>query len=172
MKYVALVGAVLCSMVLVACQTSSGSVADKVLADFGLRDHPEGHVSGSDRVFEQLESVGAAEMKRLNAAGRHGEIKFEEEGRRGQYYKEVKVYESFAPFDVSGTTGGGTRDRGYSGTIEYRYRIYQSERKPTRAEAAAESASIATDEAGRETYRYNFSTSGVWDGGQGERTRR
>jgi hypothetical protein len=155
----------------VGCQTDGGgSVTEKVLADFGLGERPEGYVSGSDRVYEQMQSVGTAEMKRMNTAGRHGEVKFEEEGRRGQYYKEVKVYESFVPIDAGGTTGGGTRDRGYSGTIEYRYRILQGPRKATQAEAAAESATTPSDEEGREAYRYNFSSGGVWDGAQGERT--
>lgn len=160
-----------CVISLTACQTDGVSVTEKVLADFGLRERPEGYVSGSDRVFEQMDQVGAAELKRLNTQGRHGEIKYEEEGRRGSYYKEVKVYESFVPVDVSGSTGGGTRDRGFTGVIEYRYKIFRSERKPTRTEAAAESATIETGQEGKEAYRYYFSTSGLWDGAPGERTR-
>jgi len=167
-KYWTCFVAIALSLVLASCQTDSGNVVDKVLSDFGLRDRPEGYESGSDRVFQQMETVGAAEMKRMNTAGRHGEIKFEEDGRRGQYHKEIKVYESFVPVDAGATSGGGTRDRGFSGTIEYRYRILRGASKPTQAEAAAESATIDSGEEGRETYRYKFSVSGVWDGSPGE----
>ncbi len=163
---------VIACLALLSCQHGPSEVADKVLSDFGLREAPEGYVSGSDKVFEQLDVVGAAELKRLNMEQRHGEIKFEGEGRRGQYYKEAKVYESYHPFDVKAATGGGSRDRGYTGVIEYRYRVFQSARKNTSAEAAAESASTPTDEEGREAYRYSFSMGGVWDGARGERARR
>ncbi len=169
MKWIVL--AAVC-VALAACQSGSGSVTEKVLADFGLRDHPEGYVSGSDRVFEELDNVGATELKRLNAAERHGEVLFEGEGVRGRFHKEVKVYESFHPVDVRAVTGGGPRDRGFTGLVEYRYRVYRGEPKSTRTEAAAESASIATDVEGREVYRYNFSPGGVWDGARGELTRR
>lgn len=158
-------------LMLGACQTDSGSVAEKVLADFGLADRPEGYESGADRVFEQMDSVGATEIKRLNAVERHGEIHFEGEGVRGKYYKQVKVYESYYPLDVQAVTGGGTRERGFTGLIEYRYRMFRSEPKSTQAEAAAESATIATEEEGKEVYRYNFSTGGVWNGGNGERSK-
>ncbi len=169
MKWIALV--VVCLM-LAACQTGSGSVTEKVLADFGLRDHPEGYVSGSDRVFEELDNVGTVELRRLNAAERHGEIVFEGEGVHGRFHKEVKVYESYHPLDVRAITGGGTRDRGFNGLIEYRYRVFRGAPKSTRTEAAAESPSIPTDIEGRETYRYKFSSGGVWDGSRGEHTRR
>lgn len=172
MRYFAAGIVILGLLSLAACQSGPVSVSDKVLADFGLRERPEGYVTGSDKVFEQLEIVGAAEMKRMNAAQRHGAIKFEESGRRSQYYKEVKVYESFRAMDADGTTGGGTRDRGYTGIIEYSYRIMQGERKPTRTEAEALSATIPTGEEGKEAYRYNFSSGGVWDGAAGEKTRR
>jgi len=119
-----------------------------------------------------METVGATEMKRMNAAERHGEVKFEGEGVRGQYHKEVKVYESYYPLDVQAITGGGTRERGFTGLIEYRYRIFRGAPKSSSAAAAAESASIPTDTEGKEIYRYNFSTGGVWDGASGERTRR
>lgn len=159
-------------LLLVSCQTDSGvSVTDKVLSDFGLRERPEGYVTGSDRVFEELDKVGASEMKRLNGLERHGDVKFDEEGRRGQYYKEVKVYETYIPLDVSGTTGGGTRDRGFTGVIQYRYRVFQGEPKPTKAEAAAQSATIPVGDEQHESYRYNFSTNGVWDGSVGEPAR-
>ncbi|HOC70327.1 MAG TPA: hypothetical protein PLL36_08935 [Candidatus Hydrogenedentes bacterium] len=172
MKYAIYTVVVMLSVLMTSCQTDSGNVVDKVLADFGLRDRPEGYESGSDRVFQQMETVGAAEMKRMNTAGRHGEVKFVEDGRRGQYHKEVKVYESFVPVDASGTTGAGARDRGFSGIIEYRYRILRGEAKPTQAEAAAQNADISSDEIGRETYRYGFSPTGIWDGAPGEPVRR
>lgn len=163
---------VICCLGFAACQSTPGSVTEKVLADFGLRDHPEGYVSGSDRVFEQLDTVGATELNRLNAAARHGTIEFEGEGVRGQYFKRVKVYESYHPLDVRAITGGGARDRGYTGLIEYRYRVYEGARRSTRTEAAAESANLITDVEGRETYRYTFSMGGVWDGTRGEQSRR
>lgn len=160
------------SMCLAACQTGPESISDKVLADFGLRERPEGYVSGADRVFEQMDSVGATELKRLNGAARHGEVLFDGEGVRGGYYKQIRVYESYHPLDARAITGGGARDRGYNGIIEYRYRVFNGERKSTRAEAAAAPADIPTDIEGRERYRYTFSTSGVWDGARGERVRR
>ena len=91
---------------------------------------------------------------------------------RGRYYKEVKVYESYFPLDAEAVNTGSQTERGYQGYIEYRYRIYQSARKPTRAEAMAATADIPTDEEGRETYRYRFNSSGVWTGGEGEPSRR
>lgn len=166
-KWILLVSACL---MLAGCQTDSGSVTEKVLADFGLAERPEGYVSGADRVYEQMDSVGTTEIKRLNTVERHGEILFEGEGVRGKYYKQVKVYESYYPLDVRAITGGGTRDRGFSGLIQYRYRIFKGEPKSTQAEAAAEPATISTDVEGKEVYRYNFSSGGVWDGGNGERT--
>lgn len=162
-----------CVVVLLsACQSSPGSVAQKVMADFGIGEHPEGYVSGSDKVYEQLESVAKTEIKRMNAAGRHGEIKYEGEGLRGRYYKEVKVYESYYPLDVKAVSGGTSRDRGYVGLIEYRYRIMKGAEHTTRAAASAESASVPTDVEGRETYRYTFTMNGIWDGAPGERARR
>lgn len=159
-------------LLLVACQSSPGSVAQKVMADFGIGEHPEGYVSGSDRIYEQLESVAKTEMKRMNATGRHGEIKYDGEGLRGRYYKEVKTYESYYPLDVKAVTGGSSRDRGYIGLIEYRYRVFRGPEHPTRAAASAESASTATEVEGREIYRYSFTMNGVWDGAPGERARR
>lgn len=159
-------------VILTACQSSPGSIAQKVMADFGIGEHPEGYVSGSDRVFEQLESVAKTEMTRMNASGRHGEIKYEGEGLRGRFFKEVKVYESYFPLDAHAVSGGASRDRGFVGVIEYRYRIFRGAEHNTRAAAASESASIPTDIEGREAYRYTFSMGGVWDGAPGERARR
>ncbi len=154
---------------LTACQ-SPGTVGQKVLADFGIGEHPEGYVSGSDKVFGQLDTVGKTEIKRMNAAGRNGEIKFVQEGLHGSYHKLVKQYESFYPLDVKAATA--SQDRGYTGLIEYTYRMYKSEDKPSKVEAAAMSASIPTDEQGKETYRYSFSVGGTWDGAKGERSSR
>ena len=80
MKYLTIGGLMMACLLMVSCQTDSGvSVTDKVLSDFGLRERPEGYVTGSDRVFEELDKVGASEMKRLNGLERHGEVKFDEE---------------------------------------------------------------------------------------------
>lgn len=157
---------------LAACQRTPDQVFDKVLTDFGIREQPEGYVSGTDQVFKNLDLVGSTELKRLNLEERQGEVKFQEDGIRGMYYKEVKVYEAYYPIDaqpIARTTDGA---RGYNGYIEYAYRIYQSQRKGTRVEAANEPANIPTEVQGRESYRYGFNASGVWNGGKGERTRR
>ena len=156
------------------CQRGPGEVTNKVLQDFGLQKRPEGYVSGSDRVYEKLPTVGEAEIRRMNAEGRQGEIKYQEEGLRGLYYKEVKVYERCYPLDAQASSGGSQREDGpsYVGYIEYSYRYFQSARKGTRAEAEAESASIPTDVTGRETYRYDFNSGGNWDGSAGEKSRR
>ncbi len=75
---------------LTGCQ-SPGTVTQKVLADFGIGEHPEGYVSGSDKVYEQLRTGAETEMKRLNAAARQGEVEFQQEGLRGSYRRVVKV---------------------------------------------------------------------------------
>ena len=151
------------------CQTEGGSVTEKVLADFGLREQPEGYVSGSDKVFQELDTVGKTEMKRLNTQGRNGEIKFQEDGLRGSYFKEVRVYEDFMPLDAKAAGHLVDQDRGYVGTIEYRYRVYRGASKPTRAEAAAVTADTPTDAEGRETLRYTFTSGGTWNGAKGEK---
>jgi hypothetical protein len=143
-------------------------VGQKVLADFGLAEHPAGYVSGSDKVYQQLDTVGQTEIKRMNAEGREGQIKFEQNGLKGRYFKETKVYETAHPVDVKGSTASA--DRGFVGFIEYEYRMYRGEAKPTRVEAGAQTADISTDTTGKETMRYNFNTSGAWDGGKGERS--
>jgi len=159
-------------VVLVACQRSPRQVADKVMIDFGIKDKPEGYVSGADQVYQQLEGIGAGELKRLNLEQRQGTIKFQDDGLRGMYYKEVKIYEQAYPLEAAPVSRGPEGTRGYNAYIDYSYRIYQSARKPTRAEALAESADIPTDIEGRETYRYTFSGGGTWDGNKGQRTRR
>ncbi len=150
------------------CQSDGGGVTQKVLADFGVGEHPEGYVSGSDKVYQQLDVVGQTEMKRMNSEGREGQIKFEQDGLKGRYFKEIKVYEAARPVDVKATTASS--NRGFVGYIEYEYRQYRGEAKPTRAEASGQTASISTDTTGKETMRYNFSVSGTWDGGKGERS--
>jgi hypothetical protein len=145
---------------------------DKVMADFGLKERPEGYVSGSDKVMQRLDSVGAMEIKRMNMDQQRGEVKFQKENDvRGKYYKEVKKYESYVPTDAQAINRASVNESGYVGYLDFTYRIYQSQRKSTSAEAAAESANIPTDVTGRETYRYSFSSSGEWSGSKGERAR-
>lgn len=166
--------ALLCALGLLAgCQHSPGEVTNKVLQDFGLKARPEGYVSTTDRVREKLTAVGQTEMKRMNAEERNGEVKFQEQGAGGQYYKEVKIYEKAYPLDARSMSGTGPRNEGpvYSGYVEYSYQVYQSARKSTRVQAEAESATIPTGITGRETYRYNFDGTGNWDGGKGEKSR-
>jgi len=156
----------------VGCARTPGEIAEKVAYDFGIGERPEGYVTASDRVMENLTQVAEVEMKRMNMAQRHGEVKFQDEGGlRGSYYKEVKTYESFYPLDARAVSKSVDGDRGFVGYIEYTYRVYQSERKANRTEAAAASANIATSETGREAFRYRFSSGGVWDGRPGELTR-
>jgi len=157
---------------LAGCQTPEGGVANKVLADFGLKDRPESYESGSDQVADRLDAVGATEIKRLNMAGRQGEIKFEQDGIRGQYYKEAKVYEDYSPLDAQIVNRSAQGDRGYVGYVQYRYQIYQSARGSNKAEAMATVADIPTGDSGQEVYRYSFGPTGVWDGAKGEITRR
>lgn len=159
---------VLGCLCLAGCQSEGGGVTQKVLADFGIGEHPEGYVSGTDKVYQQLDTVGQTEMKRMNAEGREGQVKFEQDGLKGRYFKEVRVYETARPVDVKASTVSA--DRGFVGFIEYEYRLFRGEAKPTRAEAAAQSTDISTDKTGHETMRYNFSVSGTWDGGKGERS--
>jgi hypothetical protein len=111
-------------------------------------------------------------MKRMNAAGRRGEIRFQDEGGlQGKYYKEVKVYESFQAVDAQPYSTGTGGDRGYYGYIDYTYHLFQSERTPNKAEAEAKTADIRTDKTGHETFKYKFGGGGVWDGHEGELSR-
>lgn len=159
-------------LLLAGCQRGPGEVMDKVLTDFGVRERPEGYQSESDKVYERLNEVGKVEMKRLNLEQRQGEVKFQEDGLRGQYYKEVKVYENFYPLDAQSNARSTDGNQAFSGYIEFAYRIFQSPKKTSRAEAMAETASIPTDTQGRESYRYGFGPGGVWDGAKGERVRK
>jgi len=164
----------LAGVVLSACSSGrEGGVVSNVLTDFGLKAKPEGYRSETDQVMERLGSVGPGELKRLNTAAQKGEIKFQQAGDlKGKYYKEVKVYESFYPTDAQSVSRAGSEsDRGYTGYIDYSYRIYQSPRKNTSAEAEGETASISTDTTGRETYRYNFGPTGEWSGSKGEKVK-
>ena len=159
-------------MVLLAGAFAAGcaGTADKVLQDFGIRDRPEGYVSGSDRVMARLNEVGKSEVNRLNLQDRRGEIRYDgEDALHGKYYKVMKVYERFYPLDAnaSGRTAANS-ERGFVGYIEYSYQFYQGPRKGTRAEAGAEVADIPTGEWGRETYRYRFNSAGLWNGRKGE----
>lgn len=155
------------------CASDSGSAGSKILQDFGIRERSEDYVSGKDTVFARLDDVGKTELKRMNLAARSGEVKFEDQGElRGKYYKEVKIYQRHYPLEVDPTGSTRARDRGYIARIEYSYRLYQGPRKSTRTAAAAEVADISTSQRGRETYRYHFSSSGIWDGAKGDLTRR
>lgn len=163
--------ALLCAA-LCACQRTPGEVMEKVAYDFGMGAKPEGYETGSERVMDNMHNVAEAEMKRMNHENRHGEVKFQEQpGFGGMYYKEVKVYEDYYVLDARPITRSTEGDRGYVGFIEYEYRIRQSERKNTRTEASAAPALVATDESGRETFRYTFSPGGTWNGEPGERSR-
>ena len=163
----------LTALLLAGCSTGGhDSVMSKVMYDFGVGEAPEGYVSGSDQVMERLRQVGENEMKRMNASGRLGEVKFNEDGLRGQYYKEVKVYESSQALDAQPMSRGVNTERGYFGYVEYRYQIYQSERRPTNTEAAALSANTPTGVTGSEVFRYKFGPAGTWDGQPGERSNR
>jgi len=127
---------ILSSVVLSACQRTPGEVVDKVLTDFGVREKPEGYETASDHVFNRLSAVGSAELKRMNQEGRHGEVKFQDEGGlSGKYYKEIKVYEAFHPLEATSVSRTTQNERGFVGYIEYDYRIYQSPRTTNRTEA-------------------------------------
>ena len=162
------------SATFLACETApEGGVFNKVMVDWGIREPPEGHVSGADRVMERMKAVGTTEMKRLNRENRHGEVKFQEQGRnQGTHYKEVKVYEQFYPLDANPASKAVNGERGYMGFIEYAYRIYRSPQQKNRVEAEAASATVRTDETGRERYRYYFRQSTAWDGAKGERVKK
>lgn len=167
-------GIVILALLLCSCQGGrQGNVLDNVLGDFGLKERPEGYVSGADKVMQNLEGVGRSEMRRMNIANRQGEILYQTNSEgEGRYYKKVKVYGNYYAQRARAVTRSNDDDRGYVGFIEYSYRVYESARKRNRTMAAAEEASIATDKTGRETYRYNFSSSGNWRGGKGELTKK
>lgn len=148
-----------------------GGGVSTVLQDFGIQERPDDYVSGSDAVFTRLGEVGKSEMERMNAEGRLGEIRFDEDaaGSKGRFYKRVKMYERYYPLEAKATSRSSSEGRGYVGYIDYSYRIFESARSTNRTEAAAFLATIPTDERGRESYRYRFSGSGEWGGRAGER---
>jgi hypothetical protein len=168
MRYLSV--ALLGSLIFCGCASSPGEVTEKVLVDFGIRDKPDDYVTGSDMVYDKLDAVGASEMKRLNAVGRHGEVKYEQrEGDlTGKWYKEVKVYENYYPNDANIINRSSRGERGYVGYIDYSFRQYQSARTSTKVEAENATADISTNTTGREKYRYNFSVGGSWTGEKGE----
>ena len=165
--------ALMSTLLLGGCAQTPSEVRDQVLIDFGIKAPPEGYTSQADLVRERLNEVGATELRRLNLESRFGEVKFQEEGGlSGRYYKERKVYEDFFPLDARPSGRGDRSDVTFVGYIRYNYRLYQSPRVSTRTEAAAATADIPTTEFGREVYRYNFRSGGLWDGNKGERARR
>ncbi len=147
-----------------------GSTGQKVLQDFGIKDRPEGYVSGADKVMENLPEVAKAEMDRLNTGQRQGEILYDkQDALNGAYYKRTKVYETSRPLDAQ--VANQTRrdeETGFVGYIEYSYQFYESARKQTKADAAAQTSDIPTGVRGRETYRYRFNSGAAWNGGKGE----
>ena len=171
-----LLGVAVCGascLALCSCQRGPGQVANKVMADFGLKSKPEGYVSAGDKVFERLNTVGEAELKRLNQAEQKGTVKFQQQSElKGKYYKEMKVYEGWYPIEVQAVSSPGESQRGFLGYVEYSYRFYQSERANTPTEASAKSPDIATDTTGREKYRYTFNQGGEWNGAKGEKARK
>jgi hypothetical protein len=164
---------ILLCLVIVSCATDDDvGVVEKVKYDFGIGEKPEGYETGTDRVMTRLDGVGKTEMKRMNVEGRHGDIKFQEEGNLGgKYYKEVKVYEAYRPMDARPVSRTSRGERGFVGYVQYDFQVYQSPRVTTRVEAEASSANIETGVSGRETFRYSFGASGAWDGAPGELTR-
>ncbi|MCA1902429.1 MAG: hypothetical protein LDL53_09485 [Candidatus Hydrogenedens sp.] len=159
-------------VIMTSCQSGpEGGVVNKVLTDFGLKEKPEGYVSESDKVFQRLGEVGATELQRLNTENRHGTIKFEQKGVRGEYYKEVKVYQQYYPIDAKPVSHSGESGQSYTATIGYSYSTYRSASKPTRAEAEEADADIPTGIEGREIYRYNLGPGGVWNGEKGQKVK-
>lgn len=150
-----------------------GGVGNKVLTDFGLRKPAEGAQSGTDIVYQKLPEVGKQEIERLNLQERRGTVKFKQDGLHGTYVKRVKKYENAYPVDASAlsTNSQSTTLAGYTGTVEYSYRIFESAPKTSSTEAEASDADVPTDEQGRETYRYTFGPTGTWDGSKGQRTK-
>jgi len=155
-----------------ACTTPEGGVAKKVLTDFGLKERPEEYVSRSDAIRQKLGDVGNVEIKRLNRVSQNGTPELEESNFAVRYYRAVKVYEQFYPMDVRAIPKSARGAKGFNANIEYRYRIYESTRKKSRAEARTSLANIATDTQGLESYRYHFSQGGTWDGAKGNKSRR
>jgi len=168
-----LIATLICAAI-AGCSSPPGGVTNKVLTDFGIRQQDENYVSGTDQVYQRLPEVAKPELDRLNAQERRGQIVFKQDGLKGVYQKKVKRYENFYPMDAVpiATNSQGMGPRGYYGSIEYSYRYYLTPPQATSTEAEAETASIPTDEQGRETFRYSFTPGGTWDGAKGERTKK
>ena len=161
------------ALFVVSCQSDGPGVVEKVKYDFGIGEKPEGYESLTDKVMTRLDAVAKTEMKRMNVAGRYGEVQFDGgQGLQGKYFKQVKEYESYQTLDVSPISHGSQGERGFVGFVQYLYRIKQSGKFATRTEAEAAPANIGTDVTGRETYRYTFGPGGTWDGAAGEKTSR
>ena len=164
-----------CVAMLVLFATGCGTVGDQVLQDFGIQERPEGYVSGSDNVRQNMQVVGNTEMRRLNLAERRGEIKFETSDLDGTgvFYKEAKKYTKFAVLDAqpaSRTSQG--KAGGFVGYIQYRYEYMEGPRKSNRVEAESSSATIPSGRQGADTFRYRFNSGGVWNGSKGELTKK
>lgn len=154
-----------CSLVLVGCS----GVGSTVLQDFGIQERSEDYVSGRDKTLETMRTVGAVEMKRLNTAGRQGELIYDDsEALRGKYYKRVKRYLRAHPLDAQAVGRQGNRNEtGFNGTMAYSWEYYEGPRASNRTEAEAADAEIPTGVTGRELFRYRFSSGGIWDGAKG-----
>ena len=161
-------------LALSAMAAACAGAGSKVMQDFGLQERPEGYVSGAERVMQKLPDVAKTEMTRLNAAARTGEVLYEKtDALSGAYYKKARVYEEFRPLDANITNRSSSRqETSYVGYIEYVYQIHESPRRPSRIEAMAENANIPTGERGSETFRYQFTSGGNWNGARGEPVRR
>lgn len=162
---------VLCAAGAAGC---GGGAAQKVKYDFGIGERPEGYVSTTDKIMENLPEVGAVEIQRLNAEARQGQIEFREEGEyRGKFFKTAKIYERAVPVDATAAprTASERDTRVFYGYIDYVYRVYQGPLRDSRAEAEADRPTISTSETGRESYRYRFGLSGEWNGSRGEPVR-
>ena len=172
-KKTALLGAVLVlTVALSGCQRTPGQVVNKVLTDFGVRKAPEEQTEVDSARLQKLAVVGEQELARLNQESRRGDVKCDTSDKmRALYYKEAKVYENFYPVDYTDVMSQDEEKRGFQGYIDFEYRMYQSERFPTRAEAAMANATVPSDQGGRERYRYSFTQGGEWNGRKGVRAK-
>ncbi len=158
------------ALVTLAAGCASDGSGSKVLQDFGLQERPDDYVSGSDRVMAKLPDIGKAELPRLNAGSRGGDVLYEKtDSLHGAYYKKARVYEEYRPLDANySNTRNARQEVNFVGYIEYTYQIYESPRRPSRVEAMAEIPNIPTGQRGTETMRYRFGSGGNWDGVKGE----
>jgi len=153
--------------------TGCGSVGNTVLQDFGIQERSEDYESGADRVVKAMDNLGKTELMRLNQTQRRGEIKFQKEELTTLYYKTLKKYKRSYPLEANPKSRNSqTKSQGFIGYIEYNYEIFESARFVNRVEAQAAPAEIPSGERGREVYSYDFTSSGVWNGGKGTRVNR